>query len=93
VFLLNRYEYISTHNDVRTLTRMVDVYGYVTNKVVPEVLHELIEHVIVLLDRIIRFREDVLSKSLPCDDGRSSRRYEAQQPIKTYNSSWSPNNF
>jgi hypothetical protein len=86
---------MSSHNDVRTLTRIVDVYGYVTSKVVPEALHELIEHVIVLFDRIFRFRghEDVPSKSLPCDDGRSSRRYKAQQLVKTYKSSWSTNNF
>jgi hypothetical protein len=84
---------MSSRNDVRTLTCVEDVYGYLTSKVVPEVLHEPIEHVVVLFDRIFRFRENVLSKSLPCDDGRSSRRSKAQRLIKTYNSSWSTNNF
>jgi uncharacterized FlgJ-related protein len=84
---------MSSHKDDQTLTRMVDVYGYVASNLVPEVLHELIEHVIVLFDRIFRFREYVLSKSLPCDDGISSRRCRAQQLVKTYKISWSPNSL
>jgi hypothetical protein len=58
---------------------VVDVYGYVVGNLVPEVLHEPIEHITVFLDRICRFREDVFSESLPCGDGRSLRRYRAQQ--------------
>jgi hypothetical protein len=73
---------MSSHNDVRTLTCIVDVYGYVTSKVVPEVLHELIEHVIVLFDRIFRVGNYVLSKSLPCDGGRSSRRYKRNSLLR-----------
>jgi hypothetical protein len=69
---------MSSHKDVRTLTHTVEVYGYVVSSFVPEVLHELIEYVTVLLDRICRFRDDVLSKSAPCDDDRSSRQYRVQ---------------
>jgi hypothetical protein len=58
---------------------VVDVYGYVVSNLVTEVLHEPVEHVTVLLNRICRFREDVFSESLPCGDGGSLRRYEAQQ--------------
>jgi hypothetical protein len=54
------------------------MYGYVVSDLVPEVLHEPIEHVIVFLDRIFRFPENILSKSTPCDNGKSSRRYKAQ---------------
>jgi hypothetical protein len=45
------------------------MYGYVVSDLVPEVLHERIEHVIVLLDRIFRFPENILSKSNPCENG------------------------
>jgi hypothetical protein len=54
------------------------MYGYVVSDLVPEVLHEPIEHVIVLLGRIFRFRDNILSVSAPCDYGRSSRQYGAQ---------------
>jgi hypothetical protein len=68
---------MSSHKDVRTLTRTVDMYGYVVSDLVP-VLHERIEHVIVLLDRIFRFPENILSKSNPCENGESLRRYRVQ---------------
>jgi hypothetical protein len=58
---------------------VMDVYGYVVSNLVPEVLHEPIEHITVLLDSICRFREHIFSKSVPCDDGRSLRRSRAQQ--------------
>jgi hypothetical protein len=52
------------------------MYGYVVSDLGP---HEPIEHVIVLLDRIFRFPENILSKSNPCENGESLRRYRVQQ--------------
>jgi len=75
MILLRKYEYMSSHKDVRTLTRTVDMYVYIMSDLV---LHEPIEHIIVLLDRIFRFPDNVLSTSAPCDNGRSSRQYRAQ---------------
>jgi hypothetical protein len=86
---------MSSHKDVPTLTctvdvygyvldmcaYVVDVYGYVASNLVPEVLHEPIEHVTVLLDSIRRFREHIFSESFPCDDGGTLRRYRAQQVL------------
>jgi hypothetical protein len=69
---------MSSHKDIRTLTRTVDMYDYVVSDLVPEFLHERIEHVIVLLDRIFRFQDNVLSKFAPCDNSRSSRWYIEQ---------------
>jgi hypothetical protein len=51
---------------------MVDVYSYIASDLVPEVLHEHIQHVTVLLDCSIHFRDKVLSESLPCDHGEAS---------------------
>jgi hypothetical protein len=72
---------------------VVDMYSYVASNLVPEALHEPIEHVIVLFDRIFRFQDDVLSKSVPCDNVKSSTRYRAQQRVETHKNSWFPNNF
>jgi hypothetical protein len=60
---------------------VVDVYSYVMSNLVSEILHEPIEHVTVLLDGNCRFGDDVFSESLPCDDGRSLRRYRAQHRV------------
>jgi hypothetical protein len=57
---------------------MVDVYSYVVDDLVPEVLHKRIEHVIVLLNRIFRFQDEVHSVSAPCDNGKSSRWHGVQ---------------
>jgi hypothetical protein len=65
---------MSIHNDVRTFTCTVDVYGYVASDLVPEVLHQRIQHVAVLLDRIVSFGDDVLSESLPYDHGERLRQ-------------------
>jgi hypothetical protein len=58
---------MSSYKDVRTFTCMVDVYSYIASDLVPEVLHEHIQlqHVTVLLDCSIHFRDKVLSESLP----------------------------
>jgi hypothetical protein len=53
--------------NVRTLTRTVDMYDYVVSDLVPEFLHERIEHITVLLDRISRSQDNVLSKIAPCE--------------------------
>jgi hypothetical protein len=84
---------MSIHKDVRTFTCTVDVYGYVASDLVSEVLHQRIQHVAVLLDRIVSFGDDVLSESLPCDSGRSLRQCEVQQLAITHRNSSSPSNF
>jgi hypothetical protein len=59
------------------LTHTVDMY--VVSNLVPEVVHELIKYITVLFDHIVHFQEDIHSKSLHCDYGRSSRLYRVQQ--------------
>jgi len=84
---------MSSHKYIRILTRTVDVYGDVASNLVSKVLHEHIQYVTVLLNRIFRFRDDVLSESLPCDNGRNLKRCKAQQLVKIHKSSWFPNSF
>jgi hypothetical protein len=51
------------------------------SNLVSEILHEPIEHVTVLLDGVCRFRYDVFSESLPCDDRGRLRWYRMQQLV------------
>jgi hypothetical protein len=62
---------MSSHKVVQTFTCTVDVYGYIASDLVPEVLHQHIQHITVLLNCIVRFGNDVLSESLPCDHGEA----------------------
>jgi hypothetical protein len=55
-------------NRVRILTRTSDEDGHVPINLVPKLLHESIQSVTVLFDDVIGFRENVFSKSLPCDN-------------------------
>lgn len=48
------------------LTCTVEEDGGVTSHFIPELLHEIVEYLIVALNRAICFIEDVLANSFPC---------------------------
>lgn len=62
----------------KMLTCLVNEEGYVPNDLVAEILHQHIQHIIVLLNCIICFRSDVLSKSDPYDDDKKLRICKAR---------------
>lgn len=61
------------------LTCMVGINGYVPSNLVPKVLHERIQHIVVPLDFIICFSEDVFSESLPWYNSRKLSTWNVQQ--------------
>jgi hypothetical protein len=61
------------------LTCMVGINGYVPSNLVPEVLHKRIQHIVVPLDFIICFSEDVFSESLPWYNSRKLSTWNVLQ--------------
>jgi hypothetical protein len=61
------------------LTCMVGINGYVPSDLVPKILHERIQHIVVPLDFIICFSEDVFPESLPWYNSRKMSTWNVQQ--------------
>jgi len=58
---------------------MVDINSYVPSNLVPEVLHELVQHIAVPLNLIICFSENVFPESLPFYDSRRMSMWNVQR--------------
>jgi hypothetical protein len=58
---------------------MVGINSYVPSNLVPEVLHERIQHIAVPLNLIICFSENVFPESLPFYDSRRLSMWNVQQ--------------
>jgi hypothetical protein len=61
------------------LTCMVGMNSYVPSDLVPEVFHECIQHIAVLLDLFVCFSNKVFPKSLPFYDSRELSIWAVQQ--------------
>jgi hypothetical protein len=48
-----------------THTHMVNDHNRITSRPVSELLHETVEDIVIVLDRGVRFIENVLAKSYP----------------------------
>jgi hypothetical protein len=57
----------------------VDVDSYVVSNLVPEVLHERIQRIVVPLDFIICLSENVFPEPLPCYHSRRLSMWKVQQ--------------
>jgi hypothetical protein len=60
-------------------TCMVGIDSYVPSNLVPEVLHEHIQHIAVPLYFIICFSEDIFPESLPYYNSRKVSTWNVQQ--------------